>query len=119
MLEDLHWIDAETEALLGSLIDSLPGHRIMLLLSYRPDYRHGWSGLTYYTQLHIDPLGSQAAKRLVTALLGHDPSLTELKQTLIHRTEGNPLFIEEMVRRLVDTAVLKGEPGRLPLRQAV
>ena len=47
--EDLHWIDAETQALLESLVDSLPTARIVLLVNYRPEYQHGWGGKTYYT----------------------------------------------------------------------
>ena len=55
-VEDLHWIDAETQAFLDSLVESLPTARVLLLVSYRPEYRHGWGSKTYYRQLRIDPL---------------------------------------------------------------
>ena len=55
VFEDLHWIDAETQALLDSLVESLPTARLLLLVNYRPEYQHGWGSKTYYTQLRLDP----------------------------------------------------------------
>ena len=56
VFEDLHWIDAETQALLDSLVESLPTARLLLLVNYRPEYQHGWGSKTYYPQLRLDPL---------------------------------------------------------------
>jgi tetratricopeptide (TPR) repeat protein len=111
VFEDLHWIDAETQALLDSLVESLPTARLLLLVNYRPEYQHGWGSKTYYTQLRLDPLPAASAETFLQALLGDDPSLAPLKQLLIARTEGNPFFLEESVRTLVETGFLKGEPG--------
>src|SRR5262249_55668893 len=111
VFEDLHWIDAETQALLDSLIESLPTVRLLLLVNYRPEYQHGWSNKTYYTQLRLDPLPAASADELLQALLGDDASLAPLTQLLIARTEGNPFFLEESVRTLVETGVLVGQPG--------
>lgn len=111
VVEDLHWLDTETQALLDSLGDSLPTARLLLLVTYRPDYRHGWGSKTYYTQLRLDPLPSASADAFLQVLLGDDPSLVPLAQLLIQRTEGNPFFLEESVRTLVETGVLGGEPG--------
>ena len=111
VFEDLHWIDSETQALLDSLVESLPTARLLLLVNYRPEYQHGWGGKTYYTQLRLDPLPPVSAEELLQALLGNDPSFEPLKQLLIARTEGNPFFLEESVRALVETGVLVGEPG--------
>ena len=109
--EDLHWIDAETQALLDTLVESLPTARLLLLVNYRPEYQHGWGSKTYYTQVRLDPLPPASADALLQALLGDDPSLAPLKRLLIERTEGNPFFLEESVRALVETGVLAGEPG--------
>ena len=76
-----------------------------------PEYQHGWGSKTYYTQLRLDPLPPASADEFLQALLGDDPSLVPLKQLLIARTEGNPFFLEESVRTLVETGVLVGEPG--------
>jgi class 3 adenylate cyclase/tetratricopeptide (TPR) repeat protein len=111
VFEDLHWIDSETQALLNNLVESLPTARLLLLVNYRPEYQHGWGSKTYYTQLRLDPLPAASAEAFPQALLGDDPSLAPLKQLLIARTEGNPFFLEESVRTLVETGVLVGEPG--------
>src|SRR6267154_2195419 len=112
-----HWIDTETQALLGRLVDSLPTARILLLVNYRPEYQHGWGSKTYYTQLRLDPLPPMSADALLQALLGDDPSLAPLTELLIARTEGNPFFLEESVRTLVEAEVLVGSPGASRLAQ--
>jgi class 3 adenylate cyclase/tetratricopeptide (TPR) repeat protein len=119
VFEDLHWIDAETQALLDSLVESLPTAHMLLLVNYRPEYQHGWGSKTYYTQLRLDPLPPASADELLQALLGDDPSLAPLKQLLIARTEGNPFFLEESVHTLVETGVLIGERGAYRLAQAL
>ena len=118
LFEDLHWIDAETQALLDGLIESLPTARILLLVNYRPEYQHAWGGKTYYLQLRIDPLPPESADELLNALLGEDRTLEPLKRVLIERTEGNPFFLEESVRTLVETQVLVGERGAYRLAKA-
>jgi class 3 adenylate cyclase len=111
VFEDLHWIDSETQALLDSLIESLPTARVLLLVNYRPEYQHGWGSKTYYTQLRLDPLPPASANALLQALLGDHPSLAPLTQLLTVRTQGNPFFLEESVRTLVETQVLVGARG--------
>jgi tetratricopeptide (TPR) repeat protein len=106
LFEDLHWIDRETQALLDRLVESLPTAPLLLLVNYRPEYTHGWEGKTYYTQLRLDPLPPESADELLQALLGNDANLAPLKRLLIERTEGNPFFLEESVRALVETEVL-------------
>ncbi len=119
LLEDLHWIDSETQALLDSLVDSLPTVRIMLLVNYRPEYQHGWGNKTYYTQIRLDPLSGESAEELLQTLLGRDASVPSLIRLLIERTEGNPFFLEESVRTLVETKVMVGEPGTYHLVKPV
>jgi predicted ATPase len=109
--EDLHWIDSETQALLDTLVASLPTARLVLLVNYRPDYHHGWGGKTSYTQLRLDPLPPTSTGALLQVLLGDDPGLAPLTPLLIERTAGNPFFLEEMVRTLVETQGLVGAPG--------
>jgi class 3 adenylate cyclase/tetratricopeptide (TPR) repeat protein len=115
LVEDLQWIDAETEAVLDSLVESLPTARLLLLVNYRPEHRHGWGSKSYYRQLRLDPLPEPGADDLLTSVLGTDPSLDALKRTLVTRTEGNPLFLEESVRALVETKALVGERGAYQL----
>jgi class 3 adenylate cyclase/tetratricopeptide (TPR) repeat protein len=110
-LEDLQWIDSETQGLLDSLVDSLPTACLLLLVNYRPEYQHGWGAKSYYTQLRIDPLSPQSCEELLVGLLGADASLGPLKQHLIAQTQGNPFFLEESIRTLAETQVLEGERG--------
>jgi class 3 adenylate cyclase len=119
VFEDLHWIDAETQALLNSLVESLPTSRLLLLVNYRPEYQHGWGSKTYYTQLRLDPLPPVSAEEFLQALLGDDASLQSLTHLLITRTEGNPFFLEESVRTLAETGVLVGERAAYRLGQAL
>jgi predicted ATPase/class 3 adenylate cyclase len=119
VIEDLHWIDSETQAVLESLVESLPTARMLLLVNYRPEYQHGWGSKTYYSQLRIDPLPPESAGELLQALLGDEANLRPLKQLLIERTDGNPLFLEESVRTLVETKALVGERGNYRLGKPI
>jgi class 3 adenylate cyclase/tetratricopeptide (TPR) repeat protein len=111
VFEDLHWIDHEAQAFLDMLVDSIPMAHIVLLVNYRPEYDHEWSDKSYYTQIRVEPLQTSVAEELLTNLLGQSPDLAPLKQQLIKRTEGNPFFVEESVRSLVETGILTGDKG--------
>ena len=111
VVEDLHWIDSETQVFLDELVEILPAARVLLLVTYRPEYRHEWANHSYYTQLRVNPLEGESAHDLLTELVGDDASLASLKSVLLGRTEGNPFFLEESVRSLVEMDVLVGERG--------
>jgi class 3 adenylate cyclase len=117
VFEDLHWIDAETQALLDSLVESLPTARVLLLVNYRPEYQHGWGRKTYYSQLRLNALPPESSGELLSALLGDDPALEPLKRLLVRR--GNPFFIEESIRTLVETGALTRERGAFRLTRAI
>ena len=117
VFEDLHWIDGETQALLDSLVESLASARLLLLVNYRPEYEHRWGSKTAYSQLRLDSLPAESAAELVAALLGPDPGLAPLTQMLVKR--GNPFFLEETVRTLVETGALAGERGAYRLTRPV
>ena len=106
IFEDLHWVDGETQALLDLLVDSITGTRILLLVNYRPEYRHQWSSKSHYTQIRLDPLGGEGAAAMLTALLGDGAELGTIKRLIAERTGGNPFFIEEMVQALFDEGAL-------------
>jgi class 3 adenylate cyclase/tetratricopeptide (TPR) repeat protein len=117
VFEDLHWIDAETQALLDDLVESLPTARLLLLVNYRPEYQHRWGRKTYYSQLRLDALPPESAGDLLRALLGDAPALEPLKRLLVRR--GNPFFIEESIRTLVETQALAGERGAYRLNRPI
>src|SRR5215469_12375659 len=70
IVEDLHWIDDESQGVLNTLVDSIANARVLVLVNYRPEYSHRWGTRTYYTQLRLDPLGSESAGEMLTAILG-------------------------------------------------
>jgi class 3 adenylate cyclase len=117
IFEDLHWIDGETQALLDGVVESLGSAPLLLLVNYRPEYQHAWGSKTYYSQMRLDALPAESAGELLEALLGDDSSLAPLKQLLVRR--GNPFFLEETIRTLVETKALAGERGRYRLTQPV
>jgi class 3 adenylate cyclase/tetratricopeptide (TPR) repeat protein len=106
IFEDLHWIDAATQALLDALADGIANARVMLLVNYRPEYCHQWSNKSYYSQLRLEALDSGAADEMLTSLLGNNAELDPLKRIIIKRTEGNPFFIEEILQALFDEGAL-------------
>src|SRR5262249_14028067 len=117
VFEDLHWIDAATQAVLDGLVESLPTARMLLLVNYRPEYHHGWGRKAYYRRLRLDALPPENTGELLSALLGDDPALESLKRLLIRR--GNPFFIEESIRTLVETGALTREQGGFRLTRPV
>jgi class 3 adenylate cyclase/tetratricopeptide (TPR) repeat protein len=129
IFEDLHWLDAETQAFLQLLSDSVATARILLLVNYRPEYQSPWHGKTYFSQLRLDPLGKEQAEEMLTVLLddaaefplprrerarvrGSNESLEPLKKFILAKTEGNPFFMEEIVQELREQGVLN-DPRRV------
>ena len=117
VFEDLHWVDGETQALLDSVVESLSSARLLLLVNYRPEYEHRWGSKSAYSQLGLDGLPAESAAELLASLLGPDPGLIPLTEMLVKR--GNPFFLEETVRTLVETGVLVGERGAYRLTRPV
>ena len=115
VFEDLQWIDSETQAFLDALVGSLPAARLLLLVTYRPEYQHSWGAKGYYSQLRINPLFPESAEELLQVLVGDDETLAPLKPLLTERTQGNPFFLEESVWALAEAHALTGEPGRYRL----
>jgi class 3 adenylate cyclase/tetratricopeptide (TPR) repeat protein len=117
IFEDLHWIDAESQALLDGLVESLGSARLLLLVNYRPEYKHGWGSRRAYSQIRLDTLPAESAGHLLDTLLGDEPGLEPLKQLLVKR--GNPFFLEETIRALVETKALVGGRGSYRLIQPI
>jgi class 3 adenylate cyclase/tetratricopeptide (TPR) repeat protein len=111
IVEDLHWIDPDTQALLDCLVERLPSHRVLLLVNYRREYAHRWAPHDFDTELRLEPLPSQTVETLLASLLGTGDDLAPLTALLIERAQGNPFFLEEGVRALVETGVLAGAVG--------
>jgi len=111
LVDDLHWIDAGSDAFLAQVVEAIPPTRTLLLVNFRPEYHATWMGKSYYQQVALQPLGFAASAELVHELLGYDPSLDGIPQRIQTRTAGNPFFIEEVVHALVEDGSLAGARG--------
>jgi cytochrome P450/class 3 adenylate cyclase/tetratricopeptide (TPR) repeat protein len=111
VFEDLHAFDSESEALLDSFVDNIPALPVLVITTFRPDYSKRWNDKPNCSLLRLDPLPSGGAEDLLKALLGQQPELRPVAEMLIERTAGNPFFLEEGVRALIETGVVAGERG--------
>ncbi|MBI2197192.1 MAG: sigma 54-interacting transcriptional regulator [Candidatus Rokubacteria bacterium] len=111
VIEDLHWLDAGSRELLEALAEGLAAIPLMLLVTSRPPIAHGWGTVGVLTQFSLAPLGRERARELLDALLGAHPSLDALRRSMLDRAGGNPFFLEESVRALVDSGAIAGAPG--------
>jgi class 3 adenylate cyclase/tetratricopeptide (TPR) repeat protein len=118
-LEDLHWADSETHAVLDAIIETLPNSRILLLASYRPEYHDAWSAHRCHSFVRLDPLPPASVETLLSTMLGDDAGLERLKDIVREQAAGNPLFLEESVRALVETEALTGARGAYRLSRPV
>ena len=115
VVEDLQWIDSASEDYLAELINGIAGEAILLMLTWRPSYRARFSEHTYITRLVLEPLDEDDAHQLVRATLGIDDRPDELATVIARKAEGNPFFLEEIGRALVESGAVRAEDGRLAL----
>jgi tetratricopeptide (TPR) repeat protein len=115
VFEDMPWYDSLSIGLLNELVVRAQDARLLLVVSCRPEYKDEWKGRPNYRQLRLNPLASESFAELLQALLGSDPSVETIKSFLIERASGNPFFVEEIVRSLVDGAMLEGGRGKYRL----
>ena len=111
VVEDLHWADSETLAVLDALVDGAAAAHVLVIVSYRPEHRHEWGGKSYYRQIALDALAPRDTEILLDQLLGPAASPAAVKRMLAERTGGNPFFLEESVRNLAESGALAGERG--------
>jgi class 3 adenylate cyclase/tetratricopeptide (TPR) repeat protein len=119
VVEDLHWLDEGSEAMLGSLLAAIEGTLTLTVVNYRPEYEPTWDGPADHRVIPLAPLGIDDTRELIGDLAGAGPSLDGLAEHLHERTAGNPFFIEEIVRELVETGRLEGERGDYRLARPV
>jgi len=111
VFEDLHWYDSLTLGLISELFVAAQNARLLLVVTYRLRHAGPWENHPNFRELRLDPLMDASLLEFLRALLGSDQSLSTLKTFLAERASGIPLFVEEIVRTLVDTDVLNGARG--------
>jgi class 3 adenylate cyclase/tetratricopeptide (TPR) repeat protein len=111
VIEDLHWIDQASNAMLAGLVGSIEGTNTVALVNYRPEYEPPWGEAALYEEIALTPLERAHTAELLRDVAGEDPSLDGLDEPIHERTRGNPFFIEEIVRELAESGHLEGERG--------
>jgi len=108
-IEDLHWIDQTSEAYLSSLVESLTGASILLLITYRPGYRPPWVEKSYATQVSLPNLTPQHAITIVHSTGPQQALPQHLRQMIVDKAEGNPFFLEELTHAVIEQGDLQKE----------
>jgi class 3 adenylate cyclase/tetratricopeptide (TPR) repeat protein len=106
-IEDLHWIDRTSGEFLDYLIGWLSTARILLILLYRPEYTHQWGSKSFYSKIGVDQLSAATSAELVQAILEGGEVVPELRELILGRAGGNPLFVEELTRSLVENGSIQ------------
>jgi class 3 adenylate cyclase/tetratricopeptide (TPR) repeat protein len=119
VIEDLHWVDDGSNAMLAGLIDSIEHTRTLALVNYRPEYKPPWSAASAFRSVELQPLAREDTAELLGDLVGEDPSLDGLDEPIHERTQGNPFFVEEIVRELAESGYLEGEQGNYRLARPI
>ena len=115
VVEDLHWMDSGSEEFLSSLMESLAGVPIMLILTYRVGYARPFGSRSYYSTINLTTLGDDETLAVARSVLGAADLPRELLDALRQKAEGVPLFIEEVAKTLLDLGVVRREGDRLVL----
>jgi tetratricopeptide (TPR) repeat protein len=110
--EDLHWIDKSSEELLKYVLESIPGARVLLIFTYRPEFIHTWGAKSYHSQVTLNRLSNRESLMMVSHLLGTEELNKHLEEFILEKTEGIPFFIEELIKSLKDLKIIAREQGK-------
>jgi class 3 adenylate cyclase/tetratricopeptide (TPR) repeat protein len=119
LIEDLHWMDEGSEEFLAEMVSAVEGTATLLVVNFRPEYEAEWTDSPVYRRVSLMPLGLESTKELLADLAGNDPSMDGLADLIHERTGGNPFFIEEVVRDLVEAGNLEGGRGAYQLTKPI
>jgi len=106
ILEDLHWIDPETQGFLDLMASSIAASPILMLVNYRLEYRHDWGRYSHYSEVVLNPLATDSAEEMLASMLGRGSGIDPIKRLIIEKAACNPFFMEEMAGDLFDQGVL-------------
>jgi hypothetical protein len=110
--EDLHWVDKSSEDVLKYVLESIPGARVLLIFTYRPEFVHTWSAKSYHSQVTLNRLSNRESFIMVSHLLGTEELDKDLEEFILEKTEGVPFFIEELIKSLKDLKIIEREDNR-------
>jgi class 3 adenylate cyclase/tetratricopeptide (TPR) repeat protein len=110
--EDLHWIDKSSEYQLKHLLEGIPGARVLLIFTYRPEFVHTWGAKSYHSQVMLNRLSNRESLIMVSHLLGTEEIDRDLEGFILEKTEGVPFFIEELIKSLKDLKIIEKKENR-------
>ena len=113
-IEDLHWIDKTSEDVLKYLLESIPGARVLLIFTYRPEFIPTWGARSYHNQLLLNRLSNRESLFMATHILGTEDLETALEEVILEKTEGIPFFVEEFIKSLKDLGFIERKDSYLP-----
>jgi predicted ATPase len=117
--EDLHWMDKSSEDLLKNVLENIPGSRILMIFTYRPEYVHTWGAKSYHSQVNLNRLSNRESLTMVTNLLGTEEIDRDLEDLILEKTEGIPFFIEEFIKSLKDLKIIETEDNKYYLAKDI
>jgi len=117
--EDLHWMDKGSEDALKAILESIPGSRVLLLFTYRPEFVHTWSAKSFHSQLNLVRLSNRESSAMVTHLLDTDTIESDLEELILEKTEGVPFFIEEFIKSLKDLKIIERKDNTYHLAEQI
>lgn len=117
--EDLHWIDPASEEFLAFLSELIPASRVLLICSYRPGYRHPFGDRSYHVRLMLRPLSGGEIAEVAGSLLQADALPPEVRRLVASKAEGNPFFVEEVTKSLLEDGALRRHEGRVVLTRDI
>ncbi len=119
VVEDLHWADSSTLDLIDLLIERLPHASLLLVLPFRPEFVPPWPSQAHITELTLGRFSRAATERMIQAFAGGKPLPIEVVEEIVEKTEGVPLFVEELTRMLLESPLLRERDGRYVLTGAL
>jgi len=117
--EDLHWLDKSSEDVLRSHLESIPGSRVLLIFTYRPEFVHTWGAKSYHNQLTLHRLSNRESLEMVTHILGTKEIEKTLEELILEKTEGVPFFIEEFIKSLRDLKIIERKENAYQLSKDI
>ncbi|UCF82160.1 MAG: hypothetical protein JSV50_13230, partial [Desulfobacteraceae bacterium] len=113
--EDLHWADKSSEDVLKYVLESIPGARILMVFTYRPEFVQTWGGKSFHSQVHLNRLSNRESLAMVTQILDTEEIDRELEELILEKTEGIPFFIEEFIRSLKELRIIERKDNKYHL----
>ncbi len=117
--EDLHWSDKSSEEVLKYVLEGIPGARVLMIFTYRPEFVHTWGGKSYHNQINLNRLSNQESLSMVTDLLNTEYLDSDLEELILEKTEGVPFFIEEFIRSLNDLKIIEKKNNKCRLAKDI